>query len=300
MDWPRSWYPLCRSPAVPMGQVIEVLAFATRLAVFRGLDGQVGVLDARCHHFGADLAHGQVTHAGLRCPLHGRVFSSDGACKTTRGRQTAWPVTEAYGLIFTYLGTGDRPPLPCPDGIDTAMITNSQVTCGELHLGFIGANAFDTAHLAPVHGRELLEEAVLTPLSPDGLRISFAARIAGGGLRDRFLRRLGIHSVTIDTDCWGGNLLFFHHRKVGAWTLHAALPVNGSTTKVFTVSGSGGRGWRARLRLALHHRTVLAFVKEDDRALSGATMADSELDAEADRTLLWWLAYMRALPRAAP
>ena len=141
MRLPASWYPLCLSARVPRGAVSAVDVGGERLAVFRGLDGQIGVVEARCRHAGADLTRGAVVARGLRCPLHARIFAADGrrldhpdGCD-----QGAWTVCERAGVVFAFPGQAPGFPLPLPErGI---LHTRPQRTVAEVPAKLIAANA---------------------------------------------------------------------------------------------------------------------------------------------------------------
>lgn len=87
---------------------------------FRGEDGVIGLLDEGCCHRGASLALGRVEGCGIRCLFHGWKFAADGALLETpnvadprfreRIRARAYPVREAGGLIWAYLGPKEFEP----------------------------------------------------------------------------------------------------------------------------------------------------------------------------------------------
>ncbi|MGH9103124.1 MAG: Rieske 2Fe-2S domain-containing protein [Acidimicrobiales bacterium] len=136
---------LCRiGPGTPMGQVMRrywvpalqradlpspdcpPVAFQVlgeRLVAFRDSDGRVGVLDEQCCHRGASLALGRVEDCGIRCLYHGWKFAVDGTIQETpnmpdsrfkeRVKAPAYPVREAGGMVWVYLGPADKmPPFP--------------------------------------------------------------------------------------------------------------------------------------------------------------------------------------------
>ncbi len=302
MDLRHSWYPLGRSADLARGAVRAVELAGTRLALFRGADGAAGALLARCRHFGADLVHGAVVAAGLRCPLHHRCYGVDGGATGAVGAaQPALPVVERWGLVFAWCGPLPAAPLPEPDGIAAGLATRPSLTIADAPLGLIAANAFDTAHLAPVHGRNSVGAAVVTELGPRRIRIAITAQVAGRTLRDRALRASGLAAVRIETDCWGGNLLFFHHRAVGTCTLLALRPETAERTAVHAVSmrarpAGALAPWDGRLRLAVQHRAIMAFARQDLRALRGARSGPVEPDPVSDACVARFLAHEQALP----
>ena len=104
-------------------QPVKVLG--EELVLFRGRDGQIGLLGLHCPHRGASLEYGDIESGGLRCPYHGWLFNAHGQCMEmpaeptdssfpNKVKHSAYSVRELGGLIFAYLGP-DRdaaPPLP--------------------------------------------------------------------------------------------------------------------------------------------------------------------------------------------
>jgi phthalate 4,5-dioxygenase oxygenase subunit len=80
----------------------------------------VGILDEFCPHRAASLVLGRVEECGLRCVYHGWKFDADGKALETpnvsdakfsqRLKAKAYPVHEAGGLIWTYLGPPEKRP----------------------------------------------------------------------------------------------------------------------------------------------------------------------------------------------
>ncbi len=90
-----------------------------------------GLLDRDCPHRGADLAFARHEGDGVRCPFHGWKFDASGRCLDTpaepagsrlceRVRQRSYPVVEAAGVLFAWLGeegggaSASPPPPPPP------------------------------------------------------------------------------------------------------------------------------------------------------------------------------------------
>ncbi len=276
---------------------------ARELALFRGSDGVAGALLARCRHFGARIScAGRWLLRALRCPLNHRCYGTDGSASPGGGAaQPALPVVERWGLVFAWCGPLPAPPLPEPDGIAAGLATRPSLAIADAPLGLIAANAFDTTHLGPVHGRRSVGEATVTALGERRIRIAIVAQVAGRSLRDRALRASGFATVRIETDCWGGNLLFFHHRAVGTCTLLALRPETAERTAVHAVSmraRPAGRlaAWAGRVRLAVQHRAIMAFARQDLQALGGSRSGPVEPDPVGDSCMVRFLAYHRLLP----
>jgi len=121
----RYWAPACLSEELPAPDCAPVALelFGERLVAFRDSSGAVGVLEERCTHRGASLALGRVEDCGIRCLYHGWKFAVDGTIQETpnlpdskfkeRVKAPAYPVREAGGLVWVYLGPPEmQPPFP--------------------------------------------------------------------------------------------------------------------------------------------------------------------------------------------
>jgi phthalate 4,5-dioxygenase oxygenase subunit len=127
---------LCRvGPDAPMGQMLRrywiPAALCTELeaggaprrtrllgedlVAFRGDDGVIGILDEHCPHRGASLVLARNEDCALRCIYHGWKIAPSGRVLETppepeehgfaaRVRAAAYPVHEAGGIVWAYLG----------------------------------------------------------------------------------------------------------------------------------------------------------------------------------------------------
>jgi phthalate 4,5-dioxygenase len=121
----RYWLPACASSQIgePNSDPLRVRLLSENFVAFRDSNGDVGVLDELCMHRGASLALGRVEDCGIRCLYHGWKFGVDGRIHETPNHQDerfrerfaapAYPVREAGGLVWVYLGPRERqPPFP--------------------------------------------------------------------------------------------------------------------------------------------------------------------------------------------
>jgi phthalate 4,5-dioxygenase oxygenase subunit len=121
----RHWLPICTSAQLPAPDCdpLRTNLLGESFVVFRDTSGKVGVLEEGCMHRGASLALGRVEQNGIRCLFHGWKFATDGTIMETpnhcdgrfrqRLKAPAFPVEEAGGLVWTYLGAkAQRPPFP--------------------------------------------------------------------------------------------------------------------------------------------------------------------------------------------
>lgn len=163
----RYWFPVAASSELAPGGARPVRLLGEDLALFRTPAGALGLLDARCPHRGASLAHGIADERGLRCPYHGWLFDRAGACleipslgREPRVRERAgvraYPAQELGGLVFAYLGPAPAPVLPRYDVLvwSPALrdVGRALLPCNWLQ---IMENSVDPMHVEWLHGHHL-------------------------------------------------------------------------------------------------------------------------------------------------
>jgi phthalate 4,5-dioxygenase len=115
------WLPVCLSEEVAEkdGAPVRSRLVGEDLVVFRDSNGRLGVLDERCPHRGASLVFGRNERCGLRCLYHGWKFDvdgnilemasePDGAALKSSLKQRSYPVHEAGGFVWAWLGPKDQ------------------------------------------------------------------------------------------------------------------------------------------------------------------------------------------------
>ena|SRR5579871_3757295 len=120
----RYWQPIAlHDELAENGSTQPIRLLGEQLVLYRGLQGQLGLLGRWCSHRATDLAQGWVEEEGLRCPLHGWLYDAQGRCleqpmeppESTFHESIQHPAyrcTERGGVIFAYLGPGEPPILP--------------------------------------------------------------------------------------------------------------------------------------------------------------------------------------------
>ncbi|MBM9463568.1 aromatic ring-hydroxylating dioxygenase subunit alpha [Aeromicrobium sp. YIM 150415] len=118
----RYWLPATRSAELEAdGAPQRIRLLGRNLVAFRNTEGEVGVLDEHCPHRGASLALARNENCTLQCLYHGWRIAPDGELVETpsepenstfkdRVRANAYPVWEAGGLVWTYLGPAELEP----------------------------------------------------------------------------------------------------------------------------------------------------------------------------------------------
>ena len=119
----RYWLPALWTEELPEldGAPVRVRMFGENLVAFRDTSGTVGLVAEGCPHRLASLALGRNEEGGLRCIYHGWKFGADGSCLDMptepgehgfrqRMRIASYPVREAGGLVWAYLGPAGSEP----------------------------------------------------------------------------------------------------------------------------------------------------------------------------------------------
>ncbi|MBD3881559.1 aromatic ring-hydroxylating dioxygenase subunit alpha [Phormidium tenue FACHB-886] len=155
------WYPIAFSHDV-QDQPISATLLDQRLVIWRTSTG-ISIANDICLHRGIPLSMGRVEADQLICKYHGFHYSAEGQCVSIPADPDAaipaklclktYPVKEAYGLVWTSLGSSDGYSLPdfhewddpayqqiLPNAVDLNAAAGRQIE------GFL-----DVAHFAWVH-----------------------------------------------------------------------------------------------------------------------------------------------------
>lgn len=116
------WLPFYASEELEAGgPVARVRLLGEDLVVYRGTDGQVGLLGEHCSHRGASLFYARNEGCGLRCVWHGWMYDRSGSCVempneppnsrfNEKIHQVAYPCQERNGLVWAFMGPPDSAP----------------------------------------------------------------------------------------------------------------------------------------------------------------------------------------------
>lgn len=120
----RYWVPALLSEEIATTDCppVRVKIFGEELVAFRDTQGRIGLIGEHCAHRGTSLYFGRNEECGLRCVYHGWKFDAEGNVVDTPAephdsdfrkklRHTAYPVREANGVIYAYLGPSEKKPL---------------------------------------------------------------------------------------------------------------------------------------------------------------------------------------------
>jgi phenylpropionate dioxygenase-like ring-hydroxylating dioxygenase large terminal subunit len=157
---PDFWYPVALSADVRRGKTFAARFAGQRIVLYRGARGAVYALEDRCAHRQVPLSMGVVEGEALRCCYHAWAYRGNGrisqipylpkdAPRPPRGVR-AYPVREAYGLVFVFPGNPEQaavvalPDLPEADSAGHQTMTFSRtVAC---HYSFLHENLLDMNH----------------------------------------------------------------------------------------------------------------------------------------------------------
>lgn len=161
----RFWIPALSSYQLPAPDCppVKVELMGEKLVAFRNSAGTVGIIGERCLHRGASMALGRVEDCGIRCLFHGWLFAPDGTVLETpnvanprfreRLSAPAYPVREAGGFIWTYIGPKDlEPEFPHWEFFDAPeerRLTRTMICPGN-YVGYMEA-LLDSVHLTLLH-----------------------------------------------------------------------------------------------------------------------------------------------------
>lgn len=230
----QSWYVAMPSRRLRRGAATTLDLLGRKIVFFRGTDGTVRALDARCPHLGADLGLGTVTGDRIRCAFHGWSFDGGGRCAHREARAFAYPVEERYGAIWFF--NGETPSFGVPSfesplrNVVVHALRRRLIHC---HPHLIACNGLDLEHFATLHDITLVGEPHLDQPDAFRTRMRMRVRLSGRGWMDRLLRPLGGGDVPVAFTTWGGNaatiegslgrvplrVLFTHRPVLGANSL---------------------------------------------------------------------------------
>ena len=102
---------------------VRIKLLSERLLAFRDSEGRLGLIDEFCAHRGVSLWFGRNEEGGLRCPYHGWKYDTQGQCidipsesaesgMCSRIKLASYPLIERGGILWTFMGAGEPPPLP--------------------------------------------------------------------------------------------------------------------------------------------------------------------------------------------
>ena len=201
------WIPFAQSAHIVAGEApLPVRLFGENFVAFRAEDGRIGFLDELCPHRRASLLLGRIEGNGVRCIYHGWKVDVSGRVvdcptQTVRAEQFAanvpvlhFPVHEAGGLAWVWLGGGEVPPFPNLPFADEDLYrywVTCRVPCNWLQ-GLEGS--VDSVHAGMLHQTWIAKSVSIAEHANLGFALAQAAptyetQATDYGLRAAALRR---------------------------------------------------------------------------------------------------------------
>ena len=161
----RFWLPALLSSELPAPDCdpLRVQVLGEDLVAFRDTQGEVGLIDEYCRHRNASLSLGRVEGCGIRCIYHGWKFDRHGNVLETpnvddprfkeRLKAKAYPVHEAAGMVWVYMGPKElQPPFPNYPFLDVPQ-TNRLNAMAIVPCNFVQVmeGLVDSSHLSVLH-----------------------------------------------------------------------------------------------------------------------------------------------------
>jgi len=304
-QYPASWYLFGESREMAAAPVSKTM-LGRRLVAFRGRDGGLAVMDARCSHMGADLGCGRIDGHAIVCPYHNWSYGSDGICQRAPGmdhpprfaRQRTFPVVERHGYVFFFNGPEALFPLPFFLGEDTADYVAGRAFRYEADCTWFvnSAHAFDRQHFDAVHDRRLVAPPEIDCPAPFARRNRYRAEVLGRTPLDRVLRLTAGRMVSISLTVWGGTFVCItgDFGRARSRFLMITRPLeNGHTLCEGIVFAPRPAN---PLTLAVRRFFTHGYLSEEARVLRG-TRYDPARFVEADADMIDYFQWLVALPQ---
>lgn len=199
------WYPIRLSEEVREGEPVPVTLLGENILLNR-IDGRVHAVRDRCVHRGVPLSRKIECYkkGTITCWYHGFTYRfADGVLCDIAGTQSSavigkrrlkvYPVEEAKGLVFVFVGDEDYTPPPLADDVPPTFLDEDMAVRGQWRMveanWRLGAeNGFDSTHIFIHKNSVLIEEADLAlplGLQPQG-RHAFVTQVEDAGPKGVF------------------------------------------------------------------------------------------------------------------
>ena len=173
--YPNGWMFVCPSDRVGKKDVVPLKLWGRELVVFRGEDGEVGVLDAYCPHMGTHVGHGgYVKNCAVVCPYHEWEFDVKGKLvgipklqvdyeafpryeKNKGNQMRRFPTVETEGgMVFAWMHADEAEPFDLwiarrPKELGLQFACRTVVGDFHMHVMEPAHNSCDWYHFLTVH-----------------------------------------------------------------------------------------------------------------------------------------------------
>lgn len=302
----EGWYWVMPSQKLRVCEVKAITVLGRELAIYRGQDKKVVIVDAYCPHMGAHLAEGKVEGNELRCFFHHWKFDDQGFCveipcveQPISLKLKTWPTAEKYGMIWVWTGEVPKQPVPFVLELenkecDVMLGDYFMINC---HPNTVMINPIDAQHFHTVHKLASEIQFQKQEINQNAIVFSNTIHIAKSSLFWRLMRRFS-KSVTHNICYWYGstNIVsiasnFLHVHIMIAMRL---LPGGKSEGQVILITPKrrGIFGWLYN-RLMLRISSILGkYFIEDDIKIFQTIKFDLKTPIKADLSIMQFVHHL--------
>ncbi|MFM1813638.1 MAG: hypothetical protein RLZ98_333 [Pseudomonadota bacterium] len=191
----RYWVPALQArDLVAGGAPKRVRLFGEDLVAFRSPDGSIGLIEEYCPHRRASMAIAKNEDCGLRCLYHGWLIDAEGTIVETpaepadsrlkeRVKAVAYPVREAGGIVWTYMGPKEAEPPPMDfefTGMPSSRVLIMQAR-EECNWAQTMEGVIDSAHSNYLHATEIRPKEGVSKTVQGGEKDGHFARPSNDG-----------------------------------------------------------------------------------------------------------------------
>ncbi len=302
----EGWYWVIPSKHLRVGKVKAVTVLGRELAIYRGKDKGVVIVDAYCPHMGAHLAEGKVEGNELRCFFHHWKFDDQGFCvdipclsQPVTVRLKTWPTAEKYGMIWVWTGEIPKQPLPfvlelenqeCDAVFGSYFLVNS-------HPNAVMINPIDAQHLNTVHKLTSEIHFEKQELNQNAIVFTNTSPNTGNSFLEKLIRPFSKNStynicywygstniVTFGTDCFHVHVMFAARLLEGGKSEVQVMLISKKRRRIF--------GW-------LYNRVVLWLIKimginfvQDDLKVFETIKFDLKTPIKADYSIMQFVNHL--------
>ena len=251
----RYWYPIAGTVELEDEPTKEVRLLGEDLVLYKDRSGGYGLLGRACPHRRISLLYGIPEEHGLRCVYHGWLWDAEGRCLEQPAEPTgstfhervsnvAYPVEEAGGALFAYLGPKPVPLLPHWDWlVRDDLIKRISVHTLDCNWVQVMENSVDPMHTEYLHALQTVyhreRQGLEVERAPGGQAMLHHIKI-GFDLYERgIIKRRILEGQTEEDDAWkvGHPVLFPNILKVanrGRGSYQFRVPMDDTHTLHFT------------------------------------------------------------------
>ena len=223
----RGWYQIGWSADFPVGVPVPLRYFERALVAYRGMSGEMHVMDAFCRHLGAHLGYGGcVEGESIRCPYHGWLWDADGhnsdipyseQRKMDNLKLGVWQCREVDDVVIVYFDPDGGTPGVAPESFArcetevwpphpdaTRLWTSLEMVPQMASDNVPDAEHFKYVHQAP-EGARVVSYGIEGDLFKSDYKIRF-----GAGMESTWATPLGPIDGDIQTEAYGVGLSWNH------------------------------------------------------------------------------------------